>query len=70
MCIIVGDQKAQVLGMRCCATDLQSWQKNLAVEEIKQVWNSEDVVTIAAQSCSNDRLDFVQDNQKIAIQSF
>ena len=43
MCMIVGDQKGQALWMAVATTDLQRWQKNLAVEEFKQVWNSEDL---------------------------
>ena len=44
--MIVGDQKAQVLGMECCIT-LAGMTKNLATDEVKQVWNKEDVVAIA-----------------------
>ena len=35
--MIVGDKKGQALLMEAATTSLQKWQKNLVVEEFKQV---------------------------------
>ena len=48
MCMIIGDQKAQVLWMEYCYRKLAEMRKTLAAENIKRVWNSKDVVAVAA----------------------
>ena len=48
MCIIIGDKKAQVLGMKCYSRKIAETTKNLVVDELKQFWNREDVVAIPA----------------------
>ena len=40
MCIIVGDWKLKFQGRNDAAIGLQYMKKNLATEELKQIWNS------------------------------
>ena len=58
MCMIVGDQKAQVLWMEYYCNRLAKMTKELTIDELKQVWNSEDIVTVAAAILSQRQTGF------------
>ena len=47
MCIIVCDWNLKFQGGNVAAIGLQKMEKNLATEELKQIWNSAVVVAIA-----------------------
>ena len=47
MCIIVGFQKLIIHGRNADAIGLQKMEKNLATNELKQIWNSAVAVAIA-----------------------
>ena len=47
MSIIVGDWKLKFQGRNDAAISLQKMEMNLAIEELKQIWNSAVAVAVA-----------------------